>query len=176
MLLGDPLVAAVGVEERDRLLDVASGARRQGGLDQVGRGLPARQAVLDLPDLTGDDLEGMLRCVGEVVLETLARDRASLRVAWRDLPAFPELSRRFVDRRLQEGFRQLGRWLRGLTARGIASVDDPEATAAVLLGSLAFFRLMDSVFEEPPGRLADQRLLDAWVALAVRALEVRSPG
>ena len=135
-----------------------------------------RQSILALPELGGDDLETMLRCVGEVVLETLARDRASLRVVWRDLPAFPELSRRFVDERLQEGFRRLGRWLRDQSERGIASVEDPDATAAVLLGALAFFRLMESVFAEPPGGLDDERLLDAWVALAVRALELRSPG
>jgi hypothetical protein len=108
--------------------------------------------------------------VGVAVLQALAEDEASLRVVWRDLPAFPELSRRFVDERLQEGFGQLARWFRSLAERGIASVDDPEATASVLLGALAFFRLMDSVFGETPGRVGDERLLDAWVAMAVRAL------
>ncbi len=135
-----------------------------------------RQAVLQLPEPAGDDLEAVLRCVGEAVLHTLAKDRASLRVVWRDLPAFPELSRRFVDQRLQEGFRRLGGWLRDLSVRGMVVVDDPEGTAAVLLGALGFFRLMESVFGESPGRLADDRLLDAWVALAVRALEVRPTG
>ena len=144
----------------------------EAGIDRfIGHG---REAFLELPELAGDDLETMLRCVGGVVLETLAEDRASLRVVWRDLPAFPALSRRFLDERLQEGFRRLGLWLANLSDRGVADVEDPEGTAAVLLGALAFSRLMESVFDETPGCLTDQRLLDAWVHLAVRGLEVRS--
>ncbi|HEX2046151.1 MAG TPA: TetR/AcrR family transcriptional regulator [Acidimicrobiales bacterium] len=143
----------------------------EAGIDRfIGQG---RRAILELPEPAGDDLEPMLRGVGAAVLEALAEDRASLRVAWRDLPAFPELSRRFVDQRLQEGFTQLGRWLRELSERGMASVDDPEATASVLLGALAFFRLMESVFDETPGRVPDERVLDAWVAVAVGALGTR---
>ena len=133
-----------------------------------------RRAIRQLPELAGDDLETMLRCVGGVVLETLAEDRASLRVVWRDLAAFPELSRRFLDERLQEGFREFGHWLGDLSSRGLARVEDPQATASVLLGALAFFRLMEAVFDESPGVVTDDRVLDAWVALALRALEVRS--
>ena len=133
-----------------------------------------RRAIGQLPELAGDDLETMLRCVGGVVLEALAEDRASLRVVWRDLPAFPELSRRLLDERLQEGFGEFGHWLRDLSQRGMARVEDPEATASVLLGALAFFRLMEAVFDESPGRVTEARVLDAWVALALRALEVRS--
>ncbi len=143
----------------------------EAGIDRFIR--QGRQVISELPEVAGDDLESMLRCVGAVVLEALAEDQAALRVVWRDLPAFPELSRRFVDERLQEGFRQFGRWLRDLSDRGMAQVKDPEATASVLLGALALFRLMESVFDETPGRVADGRFLEAWVALALRALEVR---
>ncbi|MDQ4068061.1 MAG: TetR/AcrR family transcriptional regulator [Actinomycetota bacterium] len=133
-----------------------------------------REAILGLPEPSSPDLEPLLRGVGQAVLDALAADRAALRVVWRDLPAFPELSRRFLDRRLQEGFSQLGRWLGDLSAGGLVVVDDPEATASVLLGSLAFYRLMESVFGEAPGRVDENRLLDTWVGLAVRAL--RPPG
>ena len=143
----------------------------EAGIDRFIR--QGRQVISALPEVTGDDLESMLRCVGAVVLEALAEDEAALRVVWRDLPSFPELSRRFVDERLQEGFRQFGSWLRDLSDRGIARVKDPEATASVLLGALALFRLMESVFDETPGRVTDDRFLDAWVLLALGALDGR---
>ena len=146
----------------------------EAGIDRFVR--QGRRAIDELPDVSGDDLETVFRCVGGAVLEALAEDQAALRVVWRDLPAFPELSRRFVDQRLQEGFRQFGRWLRSLCERGMARVDDPEATAAVLLSSLAMFRLMGSTFDETPGGIAEARFLDAWVALAVKALEPPSAG
>ena len=135
-----------------------------------------RSAIAVLPELGDGDLETMLRCVGRAVLDALAADRAALRVVWRDLPAFPELSRRLLDARLQEGFRQLAGWLRERSEDGLASVEDPAATAAVLLGALAFFRLMESVFGETPGLVEEDRLLDAWVGLAKSALAVAPPG
>jgi AcrR family transcriptional regulator len=131
----------------------------------VGQGAAAANA---LPDVT--DLETGLRQVGASVLTALARDQETMRVAWRDLPAFPDLSRRFVDARLQYGFAQLAGWLADLDRVGVAVVEDPEATAAVLLGALAFFRVMDTMLGETPGRVNDEAFLAAWVRLAVRAL------
>lgn len=141
----------------------------EAGIDRFIR--EGRRAIGELPEPADGGLEDVLRTVGDAVLRTLAEDRAALRVVWRDLPAFPELSRRFVEERLQEGFRQLGRWIADLSARGLVRVEDPEATASVLLGSLAFFRLMEAVFGEPPGPVDDARILDAWVRLAVGMLD-----
>ncbi len=143
----------------------------EAGIDRFIR--EGRRAIGELPEQVDLDLEAALRTVGAVVLRTLAEDRAALRVVWRDLPAFPELCRRFLDERLQAGFRRLGRWLADLSDRGLARVEDPEATASVLLGALAFSRLMDAVFGEPPSGLDDDRLLDAWVGLAMGALDPR---
>ena len=146
----------------------------EAGIDRFIR--QGRRVIDELPEVAGDDLETMLRCVGAVVLAALAEDQAALRVVWRDLPAFPEQSRRFVEERLQEGFQQFGRWIGSLREQGLAEVDDPEATAAVLPSALALFRLMGSVFDETPGRTDEGRFLDAWVALAVRALEPGAAG
>jgi hypothetical protein len=75
-----------------------------------------------------------------------------------------------VDARLQFGFAQLAGWLATLDERGSAEVDDPEATAAVLLGALAFFRVMETMLGDKPGRVSDDRFLEAWTAVASRAL------
>lgn len=120
-----------------------------------------------------DDLATLLRDIGARALQALEQDQATMRVVWRDLPAFPDLSDRFVDARLQLGFRQFAAWLAELERSGRAEVDDPTATAAVLLGALAFFRVMETMLGERPGQVSDDRFLDAWVRLAARALEPR---
>jgi AcrR family transcriptional regulator len=132
-------------------------------------------AATELPDPADADLETLVRAVGARVLHALEQDEATMRVVWRDLPAFPDLRRRFVDARLQFGFAQLARWLEGLDEAGRADVDDPLATAAVLLGSLAFFRVMETMLGETPGRVGDERFLDAWAKAAARAI-APSPG
>lgn len=128
-------------------------------------------AATELPTAIDPDLEAVLRKLGKQVLNALEKDQASMRVVWRDLPAFPELSRRFREARLQFGFAQLATWLKCLDDSGHADVDDPHATAAVLLSALAFFRVMEAMLGEKPGRLSDKRFLDAWVRIASRALD-----
>ena len=127
-------------------------------------------AATHLPDPDGDAVEPVLREIGAKVLQALAEDEGAMRVAWRDLPAFPELSRHFVEARLQFGFTQLADWLADLVESGRAEVEDPEATAAVLLGAPAFFRVMQAMLGESPGHVSDERFLEAWVRLASRAL------
>lgn len=134
-----------------------------------------RDATVELPDPSGAELEELLRQVGGLVLKTLAHDQDSLRVAWRDLPAFPALSSRFVDERLQVGFAQLAHWLSELSQRGVVHVDDAQGTAGVLLSALAFFRLMEAMLGVKPGRLSDSRFLEAWVDVAVGALRPDGP-
>lgn len=116
------------------------------------------------------ELEACLRDMADGALQALARDSATMRVVWRDLPAFPDMSQRVLDARLQHGFAQLTRWLNDLDQSGAGNVEDPDATAAVLLGALAYFRLMETMLGEKPGQVSDRRFLDAWVRLASQLL------
>lgn len=129
-----------------------------------------KAAATELPRPEDVPVEALLRRIGERALEALTENEAALRVVWRDLPAFPELLRRFLDARLQFGFAQLAGLLAELGEVGRGDVEDPEATAAVLLGSLAFFRVMETILGEKPGHVSDDRFLDAWVRLAARGL------
>lgn len=176
--------------------DIQQAAGMTPGSGALYKHFPSKQALLEagverfiaqgaaasteLPAVSEPNLEDVLRQLGARALHALKRDRATMRVVWRDLPAFPELSRRFRDARLQFGFAQLAGWLAGLDETGRTDVEDPEATAAVLLGALAFHRVMETMLGEPPGRVSDDRFLDAWVRMAIRALTpadnaVRSP-
>ena len=166
--------------------DIQEAAGMTAGSGALYKHFPSKQALLQagvsrfihqgaaaathLPDPAGRGLEALLREVMTTVLGALAEDEETMRVAWRDLPAFPEMSRHFVEARLQFGFTQLADWLAHLDEGGGADVEDPEATAAVLLGAPAFFRVMQAMLGEAPGKVSDDRFLDAWVRVASRAL------
>ncbi len=130
----------------------------------------ARISALELPEVEDDNLREALHGVGTIVLDRLRSDEATVRIAWRDLSAFPEMEQRVVDERLQLAFARFTAWLQDAVDQGHLEVTDPPATAAVLLGSLVFFRLMDILLGESPGQLDDARFLDVWVDLAARAL------
>ncbi len=142
----------------------------EAGIDRfIGEG---RDATLELPDVEDVDARRAFREIGSLVLEVLRKDQTALRVAWRDLSEFPDLSARFVDERLQLGFEQMAGWLVKLAEANKAKIDDPQALGAVLLSSLALFRLMDGLLGATPGRLSEERFLEAWVDVAAKALGV----
>jgi AcrR family transcriptional regulator len=133
-----------------------------------------RGATLEVPGVEGVDPRQALRQIGSLVLKVLGQDRSALRVAWRDLSAFPELNRRFVHERLQVGFTQMTKWLTDLARAGNLELEDPQATAAVLLSSLAYFRLMEGLLDATPARLSDDRFLDAWVEVGMSTLGAKA--
>lgn len=53
---------------------------------------------------------------------------------------------------------------------GAIQVDDPEATAAVLLASLTYFPILHRMIGRTPGDVDPERFLDAWVNHALTTL------
>ena len=137
----------------------------------IGEG---RDAIFELPDVDGVDPRSALREIGSLVLKVLSQDEAALRVAWRDLPAFPDLRTRFVEERLQVGFKQMAAWLAKFAEANKVKLDDPQGLAGVLLSSLAFFRLMSGLMSAKPARLNEERFLETWVDVAAKALGIPS--
>lgn len=147
---------------------VSKQALLEAGIERfIGEG---RDATLEVPDVAGVDPREALRAIGSLVMKTLSHDQPALRVAWRDLSAFPELNARFVDERLQLGFKQMAAWLSELAEANDLKLEDPQALAGVLLSSLAFYRLMDGLAGAKPGRLGEERFLSTWVEVAAAAL------
>jgi AcrR family transcriptional regulator len=131
-------------------------------------------APVDLPPLEAGRLREILQAVGHGVLDRLSTNEAGFRIAWRDLEPFPVLRQRVVDQRIQPGFDRVIAWLQQGVDAGQVELKDPPATAAVLLSSLVYFRLMQVLLGEPPAQLDDVRFVDAWVELALGTLSTPS--
>lgn len=126
----------------------------------------SRASEAELPD----DLTEALRYVARVVWAGMERDRQVIRVMLRDLDDAPDLLAEIwgeVRAHVYEGFT---RWLVAQRERGAVRVADPAATAAVLLASLTYYPILDTLIGHAPGDVDADRFVEAWVAHAVATL------
>jgi AcrR family transcriptional regulator len=114
-----------------------------------------------------------LELLGKAVLDEFAEGSDAVRIALRDLDQFPHLQAEFRERRIQTANRALSTWLRAQADAGKLREHDSKAMAAVILGSLVSFRILETLTGEPPIRIADSRLLAAWLDLVLTGLAPR---
>jgi AcrR family transcriptional regulator len=124
----------------------------------------------DVAGSAAQDPRALLRIVGESVLSAIERDRDLLRIIFRDLDAFPDLLEEIWRGVLDNLYRSLALWVERERDAGRVSVDDPAATASVLLASLTYYQILDSLIGRTPGGIDRDRYLNAWVEAALASL------
>jgi AcrR family transcriptional regulator len=139
------------------------------GMDEFVAGAErARELIRTVPGPADEALE----VLGQAAMRMLQDDRDVLRIMYRELDAFPALREEVRDRRMQATYATLAEWLRERAARGELHVEDPEATAAVVLGSITSFRVFQALLGEPPAGLDDERFVRAWLRVMLRGMGV----
>ncbi len=138
-------------------------------LDTMARG------VHEVASLSASDPRAFLRAVGASVLRGIERDRDLVRIIFRDLDNAPELSEEVWESVLDNLYRGLGEWLECERSEGRFHIDDPAATASVLLASLTYYQILDSLIGRAPGGIERDRYLDAWVEHAAASLGITEP-
>lgn len=128
----------------------------------------------ELSAIGDGDLAGSLAAVANAVLTSFRRDRDTLRIVWRDLERFPDLQDAVRRKRIRATYDDFGKWLTDLQNQGRIDVEDPNASASVLLAALAFFHILDALMGDTPGGVSAQRFIRAWATLAYRALSPQS--
>ena len=118
------------------------------------------------------DPRAFLRVVGVSVLRGIERDRNLMRIIFRDLDAFPQLLDEIWEGVLDNLYRGLSEWIERERSSGRVDVDDPAATASVLLASLTYYQILDSLIGRVPGAIERERYIDAWVAHAAATLGI----
>ena len=97
-------------------------------------------------------------------LRTLDGQRDLMKVLFRDLDAFPELFERMSERLIQSTYRE--------TADRIAAMSpgaDAEAIAAVTVGSLVNFKIIQAFTGRTPNDVDDERFAEAWALIVTAA-------
>jgi AcrR family transcriptional regulator len=177
--------------ERTSIADIQAAAGLAPGSGALYKHFPSKEAVLAagmerfmegaeraraLIRSVPGPVDEALAVLGRAAMQMLADDRDVLRIVWRELEHFPELRERVREQRMQSSYAAVAEWLRERDARGEIRVEDPEATAVVLLGSITSFRVFQTLLGEPPARLEDERYLRAWLRMMTRALGIGDSG
>lgn len=112
----------------------------------------------------------VLEWIGQAVLRTLAEKTDELRILWRELDPFPALRRDARRELMQATYQSVAAWIRDSIERGEIPKQDPEAVAAVLIGSLAMFRVFEAIWGTKTIDVDDDRFLQAWLHVASRGV------
>ncbi|HEU4643616.1 MAG TPA: TetR/AcrR family transcriptional regulator [Gemmatimonadaceae bacterium] len=127
----------------------------------------AREVLSELPPRTEEALERLAR----EAMTTIGGERDEHRIAWRELEQFPDLQTRVRDEVMQATYRAFAGWLAQRVAAGEMREHDTEAMAAVLVGSLAMFRVFEALWGVRTLPVSDDRFIQAWVELTSRGLK-----
>ena len=130
----------------------------------VGRNLEtmaSRHAdtVAELPD----DPREALRLLADIVWTVMERERELIRIMIREFSGFPHLFEQMWQGVLAHLYGVCANWISALRNQGTVDVTDPEATAAVLLASLTYYPILDTLIGHTPGELEAPRFLAAWL-------------
>lgn len=139
---------------------LAEGVRRYvTGLEGVAAGL-----VDTLPS----EPRAAFTAIAQAVVSAMAGDHAVIRVGLRDLEPFPDLLNELWEGLLGALYREMTRWIQQQPfGESALSVQDPAATAAVLVASLTYYRVLEALIGRAPGDVDLHDYLAAWVDSAV---------
>lgn len=112
----------------------------------------------------------VLEWIGEIMLRTLSEKTDEIRILWRELDQFPTLRREVRREVMQATYQSVAAWLRDSIERGEIPEQDAEAVAAVMIGSLAMFRVFEAIWGAKTIAVDDDRFLRAWLTLITRGL------
>jgi AcrR family transcriptional regulator len=126
-----------------------------------------------LLEVLPDEPTAALRVIGEAVFAAMASDRSMIRIGLRDLADFPDLLDVLWEGLMSALYRELAAWLQAQGTAGKVAVADSAATAAVLVGSLTYYRVLDALIGHRPGDVEAAAYLSAWVDSAVATVHPR---
>ena len=118
----------------------------------------------------GDGTEQVLRRAATLIWDGIEENSPLLRVIFRE-PAFPDLADELWSAITENAYRGFASGLRVVVDAGMMRIDDPDATAAVLVASLAYYPMVRLLNGHTPGDIDRDRYLEAWISHARAGLD-----
>ena len=111
------------------------------------------------------DLRAELTLVCRAVLAQMAERRDFIRILHREGDEFPELVAGFHERIVHGGHKLAAEFfrLKQKEASVALPAHDPDAIAAIALGSIINYRVEEALFGEPPGLVSEELFIKTWV-------------
>jgi AcrR family transcriptional regulator len=120
--------------------------------------------------IPGEGTEQVLRRAATLIWDGIEENSPLLRVIFRE-PAFPELADELWSAITENAYRGFASGLRVVVDAGMMRIDDPDATAAVLVASLAYYPMVRLLIGHTPGDIERDRYLEAWISHARAGLD-----
>ena len=117
------------------------------------------------------DIRAEARMYGAGALQIIDADQGLLRIVMREGDNFPELRDAFHARIVSSGHASTVLWLRKAAQLTGAPEPDLDGLAALLLGSIIDYCVLDTLFGRPAGDLSQERFLDVWTDSTIKLLE-----
>lgn len=117
-----------------------------------------------------DDPRETLELVAPLIWAALDTNRDHLRIIFRELEPFPDLLEQMWHGVSSGLYETTAEWIRDGVAAGRMTVTDPDATAAVLLASLTYYRILHALIGKVPGDVSEDAFLTAWIDHAIATL------
>jgi len=112
-----------------------------------------------------DPHEALRRGAARIV-DTIQDNGDLLRVMFREQEALEGFLSELWSAVTLNAYESMGSALEASKTAGSAQVEDPEATAAVLLAGLAYFPIVQLLIRRTPGNVETDRFREAWIRLA----------
>jgi len=109
-----------------------------------------------------EDPRAHLLLMARLALNEIGKDQAVLRIVMREGDNSPGLRDDFHRRIVSRGHAKLADDLRATARRRGVEPPDLDALAAVLLGSIINYRVLETLFGHPPGDVDEDRFIEAW--------------
>jgi len=118
------------------------------------------EAAVDAASM--EDPREFLRLMARLALDEIGKDQAVLRIVMREGDNSPALRDDFHRRIVSRGHAKLADDLRASARQRGVDPPDLDALAAVLLGSIINYRVLETLFGRPPGDVDEDRFIETW--------------
>ena len=114
--------------------------------------------------------------IGRSFLGILAGRNEELRILWRDVDQFPKIKAAARREIMQSSYTAIAKHLDKNARAGRIPPHDSQAAAAVMVGSLAMFRVFEAVWGERAIKIDDERFLRTWSEMVLCGLKLNDQG
>ncbi|MFZ1165289.1 TetR/AcrR family transcriptional regulator [Mycobacterium sp.] len=135
--------------------------------EAASRQMDRMRATLDQYNRTRPtDTQGALRQGVEQIWDSIDSNTALLRVIFREPEAIGDMIDELWAAVATTSYQRVGRALSAAKDAGVSQVDDPEATATVLVAALAYLPIAQMLIGRTPANIDADRFREAWLRLA----------
>jgi AcrR family transcriptional regulator len=115
-------------------------------------------------------VEEAIRTAGRLIWNNLTQSEDLLKVMLREPGELGDLDEKTWQVITDNAYQRFADELARLNRSGRTSIPDPEATAAVAIGSLSYAATLQALTGRSPGNVDDDRYFEAWVDQTVGVL------